>query len=53
MTGIAAAYQELARWAESRGHRTSLDSPRWRELYLEAAGDDQTEWIIEVQLELT
>jgi DNA-binding transcriptional MerR regulator/effector-binding domain-containing protein len=52
MTGIAAAYQELARWAESTGHHTSLDSPRWRELYLEADGDDQTEWIVEVQLEL-
>jgi DNA-binding transcriptional MerR regulator len=53
MSGIAAAYQDLARWAEAHGHHNLLESPRWRHHFLEAAGDDQTHWIIELQLELT
>ena len=53
MSGIAAAYQALARWAEAEGHHDALESPRWREHYLEADGTDETNWIIELQLELT
>ena len=52
MAGIAAAYQALAQWAEANGHPDVLESPRWREHYLEAVGDDQSHWIIELQLEL-
>jgi DNA-binding transcriptional MerR regulator len=53
VAGIAAAYQDLARWAEANGHHTLLESPRWRHHFLEANGDDETHWIIELQLELT
>jgi DNA-binding transcriptional MerR regulator len=53
MSGIAAAYQTLAQWAEAEGHHDALESPRWREHYLEADGTDETHWIIELQLELT
>ena len=53
MAGIAAAYQTLAQWAEANGHPEVLESPRWREHYLEADGDDETHWIVELQLELT
>jgi len=52
MGGIAGAYQDLARWAETRGHAASLEAGCWREVYLEANGEDQSEWIVEVQLEL-
>lgn len=50
MNTISTAYQELAQWAESTGRtpKTSI----WREYYLEAAGNDQSDWIVEVQLEL-
>jgi DNA-binding transcriptional MerR regulator len=50
MNTISAAYQTLARWAESTGR--SPAALVWREHYLEAGGDDQTNWIVEVQLEL-
>ncbi|MFI7063342.1 MerR family transcriptional regulator [Kribbella sp. NPDC050124] len=53
MSGIATAYQELARWAEANGHHKLLESPRWRQHFLEADGDDETHWIVELQLELT
>jgi predicted transcriptional regulator YdeE len=50
MSTISTAYQELARWAESTGRAPKTFS--WREYYLEAADDDQSDWIVEVQLEL-
>jgi hypothetical protein len=50
MSTISSAYQELAQWAESTGRTPATFS--WREYYLEAAGDDQSDWIVEVQLEL-
>ncbi|NEA35273.1 GyrI-like domain-containing protein [Streptomyces sp. SID13031] len=50
MNTISTAYQELARWAESTGRPSAGLS--WREHYLEANGDDQSHWIVEVQLEL-
>jgi effector-binding domain-containing protein len=50
MSTISTAYQELARWAESTGRAPGSFS--WREHYLEADGDDQSHWIVEVQLEL-
>jgi DNA-binding transcriptional MerR regulator/effector-binding domain-containing protein len=52
MSGIAAAYQTLVQWAEANGHHKVLESPRWREHYLEADGEDETDWIVEVQLEV-
>lgn len=52
MQDIAGAYQALSRWAGAHGHHHSLAAGCWRELYLEAGGDDQREWIVEVQLEL-
>ncbi|WP_328326461.1 MerR family transcriptional regulator [Kribbella sp. NBC_00382] len=50
MNTISSAYQELAQWAESTGRTPTTLT--WREYYLEAAGDDQSDWIVEVQLEL-
>lgn len=52
MQDVAGAYQTLTRWAETQGRGASLEAGRWREVYLEAAGEDQVEWIVEVQLEL-
>jgi DNA-binding transcriptional MerR regulator len=51
MNTISTAYQALAQWAEAAGH--SLASPRWREHYLEADGNDESHWIVELQLELS
>ena len=50
MNTISTAYQELAQWAESTGRTPTTLT--WREYYLEAAGNDQSNWIVEVQLEL-
>jgi len=52
MSGIATAYQTLARWAEANGHHQILEAPRWREHYLEADGEDESHWIVELQLEV-
>lgn len=48
MNTISTAYQALAHWAESTGHSPTT----WREHYLEANGEDQSNWIVELQLEL-
>ncbi|TCO45588.1 DNA-binding transcriptional MerR regulator [Kribbella antiqua] len=53
VAGIATAYQDLAHWAEANGHHPLLESPRWRHHFLEANGNDESHWIIELQLELT
>lgn len=51
MNTISTAYQTLARWAESTGRSPAAST--WREHYLEADGEDQSHWIVEVQLELS
>jgi hypothetical protein len=50
---MAEAHQAVGRWAEARGLVASIESGRWREIYLEANDDDRSDWLIEVQLELT
>ena len=50
---IVNAYQNLAHWAESNGHHNVLDAPTWRHHFLEADGEDETDWIVELQLELS
>ncbi len=52
MAAIAHAHQTLARWAESRGDATGQAARNSRWVFLEAHGHDQTDWIVEVQLEL-
>lgn len=52
MSGIAGAYQVLAHWAAASGYEKSLEAGCWREVYLEAHGEEQREWLVEVQLEL-
>jgi DNA-binding transcriptional MerR regulator len=51
--GAAEAHQAVGRWAEARGLTASIKSGRWREVYLETNDDDRSDWLIEVQLELT
>ncbi|WP_157630711.1 GyrI-like domain-containing protein [Kribbella catacumbae] len=50
MNTISTAYQALTHWAESAGHSPTTST--WREQYLEANGNDQSTWIVELQLEL-
>lgn len=50
---IGASYQLLATWAETNDYSRNVALGSWREVYLEANGDDQTDWIIELQLELS
>lgn len=50
MAGIGAAYRRVTEWAATRGH--PLDDAHWRILFLETDRDDQSDWIVEVQLEL-
>ncbi|WP_264778148.1 MerR family transcriptional regulator [Deinococcus aetherius] len=52
MDGIAGAYQALANWAQVNGRQACVEAGCWREVYLEANGEDQREWLVEVQLEL-
>jgi DNA-binding transcriptional MerR regulator len=47
------AHQVIARWAETHDHLVSIQRGRWREIYLETNDSDYSEWLIEVQLELT
>jgi hypothetical protein len=47
------AHQAIARWAETNGHTASIENARWREIYLETNDADYSDWLIEVQLELT
>lgn len=49
---LNSGYQNLARWADGGNHRSSLEAGCWRENFLEAVGEDESEWIIELQLEL-
>lgn len=53
MSGVGQAYQTLARWADSRGYEFGGRTPRRRSVFLEANGEDQSDWVVEVQLELT
>ncbi|MGC0143332.1 MerR family transcriptional regulator [Pseudactinotalea sp. Z1732] len=49
MSEIGSTYAELGRWAGERG---VLGPCTWREVYLEADGTDQSDWVVQVQLEL-
>ena len=53
MEGIGQADRALARWVDSHGYETAGRNPRKRSVFLEANGDDQTDWVVDVQLELT
>ena|ERR687898_971896 len=53
MEGIGQADQELARWVDSHGYETAARNPRKRSVFLEANSDDQTDWVVDVQIELT
>lgn len=50
---MAEAHQAVGRWAEAQGLVASIEAARWREIYLETNDDDRSDWLIEVQLELT
>ena len=52
MKDIGFPYQRLATWAESTQRSRTLELSRWREVYLDANGDNEADWIIELQLEL-
>lgn len=49
MSEIGATYAELDRWATEQG---TTGPCTWREAYLEADGTDQSDWVVQVQLEL-
>ncbi|MDT5265334.1 MAG: hypothetical protein QOI90_1960 [Mycobacterium sp.] len=51
--GAAEAHQAVGRWAETNGLAASIEAGRWREIYLETNDGDHSDWLIEVQLELT
>jgi effector-binding domain-containing protein len=51
--GISEAHQALDQWAESQGLMERIAAARWREIYLETNDDDYSDWLIEVQVELT
>lgn len=53
MDGIGRAYQTLARWADARGDEFSGPARCKRSVFLEASGDDQNDWVVDVQLELS
>lgn len=40
-------------WAEAHRQTASVETGRWREVYLETNDSDYSDWLIEVQLELT
>ncbi len=52
VVNITAAYQALGWWAQANGQAGALQGGVWREVYLEASGEDQGDWIVEVQLEI-
>lgn len=52
MAGVGHAYQTLARWADSHGHEFGGRTPRKRSVFLEANGEDQSDWVVDVQLEI-
>lgn len=52
MQRLGDAYRLLRAWAEERGHHAALERDCWRQLYLEADGEDQSAWLVELQLEL-
>jgi DNA-binding transcriptional MerR regulator len=51
--GIDEAHRVLAHWAQTQGLVQTVEAGRWREVYLETDDDDYSEWLIEVQLELS
>ena len=53
MDAVRVGRQELARWAEEQGWTAArIATAAERTVFLEAAGDDQSEWVVELQLEL-
>jgi DNA-binding transcriptional MerR regulator len=50
---LSDAHQAIARWAEAHHHTPSVETGRWRVVYLETNDSDYSDWLIEVQLELT
>lgn len=52
MAGVGHAYQTLARWADSHEYEFGGRTPRKRSVFLEANGEDQSDWVVDVQLEL-
>ena len=52
MSEIAATYAELDRWAAEQGAAGPHPPYTWREVYLEADGTDQTDWVVKVQLQV-
>ncbi|MGY1844301.1 MerR family transcriptional regulator [Modestobacter sp. SYSU DS0875] len=53
MAGVRVGWQALARWAEQRGwNATGIALAAERTVFLAAGGDDQSEWVVELQLEL-
>lgn len=53
VTTMSEGHQAIARWAEFNGHTHSIAEARWREIYLETNDADYSDWLIEIQLELT
>lgn len=52
MEGAGWAHQTLARWADTQGYEFSGPARRKRSIFLEANGEDQADWVVDVQLEL-
>ncbi|MGY5885488.1 MerR family transcriptional regulator [Modestobacter lacusdianchii] len=53
MDAVRLGWQTLARWAEAQGRSgTAIVDAAQRTVFLHAAGDDQAEWVVELQLEL-
>jgi DNA-binding transcriptional MerR regulator len=50
---MSEGHQAIAQWAEVHDHTSSVERRRWREIYLETNDADYSDWLIEVQLELT
>ena len=50
---INEAYQAIARWSQTNRRANSITHGRWREIYLETNDADYSNWLVEVQLELS
>ncbi len=52
VVNTTAADQVLLRWAQLNGQAEALQGGMWRKVNLETSGEDQGDWIMEVQLDL-
>lgn len=52
MADVGQAHQVLARWADIHGYEFSGPARSKRSIFLEANGEDQADWVVDVQLEL-